>query len=39
MFLFGAVIAPRGALLELPHDGVIDVTDHELSHVAITSRC
>jgi hypothetical protein len=37
MLLFGAVIAPGGALLELTHDGVIDVTDHELSHVSITS--
>ena len=39
MLLFGAVIAPGGALLELPHDGFVDVTDHELSHVSITSRC
>ena len=28
MLLFGAVIAPSGALLELPHDGFVDVTDH-----------
>jgi hypothetical protein len=39
MLLFGAVIAPSGALLELPHDGFVDVTDHELSHVASPSRC
>ena len=39
MLLFGAVIAPGGALFQLPHDGVVDVTDHELSHVPITSRC
>jgi hypothetical protein len=39
MLLFGAVISPGGALLELPHDGVVDVTNHELSHVSITSRC
>src|SRR5262245_42352182 len=37
MLLFGAVIAPGGALLELPHDRFVDVTDHELSHVRITS--
>ena len=39
MLLFGAVIAPGGALLELPHDGFVDVTDHELSHVPVTSSC
>jgi hypothetical protein len=39
MFLFGAVIAPGGALLELTHYGFVDVTDHELSHVPITSSC
>ena len=39
MLLLGAVIAPGGALLELPHDGFVDVTDHELSHVPITSSC
>ena len=33
MLLFGAVIAPGGALLQLSHDGFIDVTDHELRHV------
>jgi hypothetical protein len=32
VLLFGAVIATGGALLELPHDRFIDVTDHELSH-------
>jgi hypothetical protein len=39
MLLFGAVVAPGGALFELPHDGFVDVTDHELSHVPITSYC
>jgi len=39
MLLFGAVIAPSGALFELPHDSFVDVTDHELSHVLITSSC
>jgi hypothetical protein len=39
VFLFGAVIPPGGALLELAHDGVIDVPDHELSHVSIASAC
>jgi len=39
MLLFGAVIAPGGALFELPHDGFVDVPDHELSHVPITSSC
>jgi hypothetical protein len=39
MLLFGAVIAPGGALLEFPHDGFVDVTNHELGHVPITSRC
>jgi hypothetical protein len=33
MFLLGAVIAPGGALLELPHDRFIDVADDELGHV------
>src|SRR5436190_22716527 len=37
MLLFGAVIAPGGAFLELPHDGFVDVPNHELSHVPITS--
>jgi len=27
MLLLGAVIAPGGALLELPHDGFVDVAD------------
>ena len=27
MLLFGTVIAPGGALLELPHDGFVDVAD------------
>jgi hypothetical protein len=39
MLLFGTVIAPGGALLELPHNGFVDVTDHELSHVRTTSSC
>ena len=39
MLLFGAVIAAGGALFELPHKGFVDVTDHELSHVPITSGC
>ena len=39
MLLFGAVIAPSGAFFELPHDGLVDVPDHELSHVPITSSC
>jgi hypothetical protein len=39
MLLFGTVIAPGGALLELPHDGFVDVTDHKLSHLPITSSC
>jgi hypothetical protein len=39
MLLFGAVIAAGGALLEFPHDGFVDVTDQELSHVRITSHC
>src|SRR6476620_7520138 len=39
MLLFGAVIAPGGALLERPHDGIVDVANHELSHVLITSSC
>jgi ABC-type antimicrobial peptide transport system permease subunit len=37
VFLLGAVIAPGGALLELPHDRFVDVPDHELGHVPITS--
>lgn len=39
MLLFGAVIARGGALFERPHDSFVDVTNHELSHVPITSRC
>jgi hypothetical protein len=39
MLLFGAVIAPSRALFELPYDGFVDVPDHELSHVEISSRC
>jgi hypothetical protein len=39
MLLFGAVIAPGGAPFQFPHDGFVDVTDHELSHVPITSSC
>jgi hypothetical protein len=31
------VIAPGGARLELPYDCVVDVPDHELSHVSINS--
>ena len=31
MLLLGAVIAPGGAFLELPDDGVVDVPDDELS--------
>ena len=39
MLLFGAVVAPGGALFEFPYDGFVDVTDHELSHVPSPSRC
>jgi hypothetical protein len=35
MLLFGAVIASSGALLQLPHNGFVDVTDDELSHVRL----
>jgi hypothetical protein len=33
MLLFGTVIAPRGALFELPHDRVVDITDHDVAVV------
>jgi hypothetical protein len=39
MLLFGAVIAAGGALLQLAHDGFVNVPDHELSHAWITSNC
>jgi hypothetical protein len=39
MLLFGAVVAPSGALFELSYDGVVDVTDHELSHVRSPPGC
>jgi hypothetical protein len=32
MLLLGAVITLRGAPFEFPHDGLVDVTNHELSH-------
>src|SRR5262245_4612009 len=39
MLLFSAVVARGGAPFEFPHDSFVDVTDHELSHLQITSSC
>ena len=38
MLLFSAVVAPGGALLEFPHNGFVDVSDHKLRHSRTTPR-